>query len=77
MKIHILETTSVLVFIEPKRLREIADCLEAQEQRYAMAKERHLAPLNPTPEGSICHLRGEKIDLFFRIPQHNEALGFE
>lgn len=74
MKISLVETTSIIVFITPERLREIADSLEAQQERYDVTESGKLNPLNQEPEDNVCHLHGGNINLWFRLPHHNTHL---
>lgn len=73
MKISLVETTSIIVFITPERLREIADCLEAHQERYDVTASGKLNPLSE-PEDNLCHLHGGNINLWFRLPHHNPGL---
>lgn len=71
VKITLVENKSIMVFVEPQRLREIADSLEKQQERHLRMKTGHLLDLDCQAESldSLgCQLHNGNLNIWFRPP---------
>lgn len=67
---------NIMVETSPRKLREIADCLERMEERNKTCKEGQLSPLNleTALDSFHCQLHSGNISLWFRLPHPNPSL---
>lgn len=71
--IEVVENTNIMVFVDPQKLRDIADGLDRQQERYNLYLD---GKIGPYPEclnlDSIhCQLNSGSISIWFRLPCQN------
>lgn len=69
---------TISIFILPDKLREIANCLERQQERLRSYQEGTLVHTRHTIEESLdsihCQIHDKDVQVWFRLPNVNEKL---
>lgn len=75
-KIELIENKTLLVFCEPQRLRDIADSLERQQERYKVMESGIILVQDTAeqPDSLSCQIHNGNVNIWFRLPIHNKHL---
>lgn len=69
---------TISIFILPEKLREIASCLERQQERLRSYQKGTMVHTRQTIEESLdsihCQLHDKDVQVWFRLPNTNEKL---